>query len=60
MDVKKIIMEDEWEVDFVSKKKENDTYPTIGYSVATVEKQKSGCYKGIIINPGGPNIRIRR
>lgn len=51
MDVKKIIMEDEWEVDFVSKKKENDTYPTIGYSVATVEKQKSGCYKGIIINP---------
>lgn len=52
-------MEDEWKVDFVAKEKENDTYPTIGYSVVTVEKQKSGGYKGIIINDGGPNIRVR-
>ena len=60
MDVKNIIMEDEWEVDFVAKERENDTYPTIGYSVVTVEKQKSGGYKGFIINHGGPCIRIRR
>ena len=48
---------DTWKVDFVSKAKETDAYPTIGYSFVTVEKQKSGNYKGFIINPGGPMIK---
>ena len=46
-----------WEVDFVSKEKETDVYPTIGYSFVTVEKQKSGNYKGFIMNDGGPMIK---
>ncbi len=49
---------DTWEVDFVSKEKETDAYPTIGYSFVTVEKQKSGSYKGFIINDGGPMIKV--
>ncbi|MFT8313591.1 MAG: hypothetical protein ABF633_04970 [Clostridium sp.] len=58
MDVKEV-RKDEWGGDFVTKEKEADTYPVIGYSVVNVEKQKCGDYKGIIINDGGSAIRIR-
>ncbi|WP_026884724.1 hypothetical protein [Clostridium akagii] len=56
MDAKKTWW-DTWKVYFVSKEKETDTYPSIGYSFVTVQKQKSGDYKGFIINSGGPIIK---
>lgn len=37
---------DEWEVDFYQKKSDEKGYNTIGYSYATVEKQKDGRYIG--------------
>lgn len=46
-DVKEIEM-DTWEVDFYEKKSDEKEYNTIGYSFATVEKQKDGSYKGKI------------
>lgn len=58
MSVKKMMV-DQWEVHFVIKEKESDTYPTFGYSKVTVEKQKAGGYKGFIINSGGPIKNIR-
>jgi hypothetical protein len=51
------ISKDNFKVNFVSKEKETDNYPTIGYSFVTVEKQESGSYKGIITNVGGSIIR---
>lgn len=39
---------DTWEVDFYEKKSGAKEYDTIGYSFATVEKQKDGSYIGAI------------
>ena len=41
---------DTWEVDFYEKKSDDKEYDTIGYSCATVEKQKDGSYIGTIIH----------
>ena len=43
---------DSWEVDYRVKKADEKDYDTIGYSVATVEKQKDGSYTGgLTIHP---------
>ncbi len=46
-----------WEVRFWEKQQDSDYYNKDGYCFATVEKQKSGSFKGYIINPGGPMVR---
>lgn len=46
-----------WEVKFWEKPQSSDTCNKEGYCFATVEKQKSGSFKGYIVNPGGPLIR---
>ena len=51
MDVKKT-KKDTWEVDFVPKN-QTANYPN-GYSAVSVEKQKTGSYKGVMIHQGNP------
>lgn len=46
-----------WRVLFHEKEPNEAAYPTDGYSVVVVEKQASGAYSGVIINPGGPMVR---
>jgi len=53
MDVEKT-KKDTWAVEFVPKS-DIDNYPN-GYCILTVEKQKSGSYKGIMLHHGSPLV----
>jgi hypothetical protein len=46
-----------WKVKFRMKPHDSDSYDKDGYCLATVEKQKTGSFKGYIVNSGGPMIR---
>lgn len=46
-----------WQVKFWEKAQNEISYNKTGYCSATVEKQKTGSFRGYMVNPGGPCIR---